>query len=155
MEVIFTTFGIDWRLLLIQGLNFGIHMVGLWYFLYGPVMRLLEERRAKVSRGVADAEAAAKQLEGVESERRAMLAQTGKEADEIISHAHKRGSDKERELVAHAEASAASVLAQAQAQAREYKERAVSESKEDVAKLIVLGVEKMLKDLPAQAGKRS
>jgi hypothetical protein len=47
-------------------------------------------------------------------------------------------------MLAHAEASAANVLSEAEAQARETKNRAVMVCKEEVGKLIVLGMEKMM-----------
>jgi F-type H+-transporting ATPase subunit b len=144
MEGIFTTFGIDWRLLLVQAVNFGILLFGLWYFLYTPMLNMLEERRKKVSQGVIDAHAAEEKLREIEQSRGAVLAEAGKEADVMLSHAQSRAAAKEREMLAHAEASAAHVLSEAEAQARETKSRAVMESKEEVAKLIVLGMERMM-----------
>ncbi len=153
MEGILTTFGIDWRLLLIQAANFGILLFGLGYFLYTPMMKTLETRRKKVSQGVIDAESAEKKLSEIESARTSVLANAGKEADTILSHAERRGVEKEREMLLRAEAHATSVLAEAEAQGREAKNRAVLESKEEVAKLIVLGMEKVLAHPPARAGK--
>jgi F-type H+-transporting ATPase subunit b len=144
MEGIFSTFGIDWRTLLIQAINFAVLMVGLWYFLYGPIMRMLEERRSKVMQGVKDAEAAHKELEEIESARSTMLAQAGKEADTVISNARRAAVEEERSILARAENGATNVLKDAEAQAKDMKNRAIEESREEVAKLIVLGMEKAL-----------
>jgi len=144
MEGILTTFGIDWRLLLIQAANFGVLLFGLWYFLYTPMMRMLEERRAKVAQGVVDAQEAERKLKEIESARASVLSAAGKEADQILSHAQSAATKKEREMLSRAEAAAASVLSEAEAQAREAKHKAVAESREDVARLIVLGMEKAL-----------
>jgi len=144
MEGILTTFGIDWRLLLIQAANFGVLLFGLWYFLYTPMMRMLEERRAKVAQGVVDAQEAERKLKEIESARASVLSAAGKEADQILSHAQSAATKKEREMLSRAEAVAASVLSEAEAQAREAKHKAVAESREDVARLIVLGMEKAL-----------
>ena len=111
MEQILGTFGIDWRLLLINAVNFGIVLLVLWRFLYTPVMKMLEERRQRVAQGVEDARAA--------------------------------GAAKERELLLKGEAAAATLVRDAQAQAAELKARAIEESKQEVAKLIVLGMEKI------------
>ncbi len=142
MSAILTTFGIDWRLLLIQAANFGILLFGLWYFLYAPMMKTLEERRKKVSQGVVDAQAAEAKLHEIEGARTATLAEAGKEADSLISQAQSRATAREREILAHAQAAAASVVKDAEAQAAEAKARAMAESKGEVAKLIVLGMEK-------------
>ena len=144
MEGILTTFGIDWRLLLIQATNFGILLFGLWYFLYTPMSRTLEARRAKVSKGVLDAALAERKLEEIEGTRASVLGAAGKEADTILSHAQSAATKKEREVLARAEEAAAGVLREAEAQAAEAKHRAVVESREEVAKLVVLGMEKIL-----------
>ncbi len=142
MEAILTTFGIDWHLLLINAVNFGLLMLVLWYFLYDPVMNMLEERRKKVAMGVRNAEEAAAKLAEVEESRAVVLADAGKEADEVLSAARVAGTTKERELLAKGEAAAATVLRDAEAQAKELKSKAIEESRSEVAKLIVLGIEK-------------
>ena len=144
MEAILTTFGIDWRLLLINGVNFGLLLLGLWYFFYTPMLKMLETRRQKVAQGVRDAEKSGEELKEIQASKSETLAQAGKEADSILSRAQAAGVKKEHELVAHGEAAAASALLDAQRQAEELKVQAITESKEEVAKLIVLGVEKML-----------
>lgn len=142
MSAIFTTFGVDWHLLLIQGVNFGILLAGLTYFLYKPVTNMLEERRAKVAQGVRDAQAAEAKLAQIEGERAHTLAEAGREADALMSSVRSAATEKQREIVAKAQMTATAVLAEAEAQAAEAKVRAVAESKEEVAKLIVLGMEK-------------
>lgn len=141
MEAVLTTFGIDWRLLLINAVNFGLLMLLLWYFLYGPLMRMLEERRERVAQGMRDAEAAARKLQEVEGSRAATLAAAGREADEVLAAARAAGTAQERELKAKGEAAAAAALRDAEAQAQELKERSLEESKHEIAKLIVLGIE--------------
>jgi F-type H+-transporting ATPase subunit b len=149
MDAILTTFGIDWRLLLINGINFGLLLFGLWYFLYGPVMRMLEERRAKVAQGVMDAQKAADELHAIEQTRASKLAEAGREADAVVSQARTSAGQKERDIIAQGEAAAARIVKDAEAQAREAKASAIAESKEEVARMIVLGMEK------AMAQKRS
>ena len=143
MQQILRTFGIDWHLLLINAVNFGLLMLALWYFLYGPVMRMLEERRGKVAQGVRDAEEAAEKLAEIEHSRAGALAAAGKEADALVAAARAIGADKERELLAKGEAAAATLLRDAEAQAAELKAHSLEESKQEVAKLIVLGMEKI------------
>ncbi len=143
MDKILTTFGIDWHLLLINAINFGLLLLVLWYFLYEPVMRMLEERRTKVAQGVRDADAAAQALSEIETSRASALAEAGKEADTILAAARTAGTTKEQELMHKGEATAAVLLREAEAQAAELKARAIEESKKEVAKLIVLGMEKI------------
>lgn len=142
MSAILTVFGIDWHLLVINLVNFGLLLLALWYFLYGPLTGMLKKRREMVAQGVHDAERAAHHLARAEELRLEKVAEAGKEADAMLSHARKAAGEKERELVAKGEAAAARVVALAEAQAGELKAEALRENKEDVAKLIVLGIEK-------------
>lgn len=145
MEQVLHVFGIDWKLLLINAVNFGLLLAALSYFFYKPMMRMLDERRDQIAQGVKDAESAKQELSSIEGARSTMLAKAGKEADEVVSQARSLGSQKEREIIASAEAVAARALKEAEAQAKDMKENAIAESKEEVAKLIVLGMEKALK----------
>lgn len=145
MSAIFSAFGIDWHLLVIDAINFGIVLFALWYFLYGPLVRMIEERRQKVAQGVIDADEANKRLKDIEESRAHKLAEAGREADDVLSKARSAGAEKNRELTAQAEAAAARIVAEAEAQAKEAKAKAIAESREEVAKLVVLGMEKAFK----------
>lgn len=144
MESILHTFGIDWRLLAINIVNFGLLMFGLWYFLYGPVMRMLEERKQKIAQGVAAADRAQQSLLEIESQRDEKLAAAAREAEQTLAFARAAASAKEKQSREAAQKQAQALLCEAQAQAGELKAKALSESKEEVAKLIVLGIEKNL-----------
>ncbi|MSR70662.1 hypothetical protein EXS62_01325 [Candidatus Kaiserbacteria bacterium] len=153
MDAILTTFGIDWHLLLINAVNFGLLLAVLWYFLYAPVMRMLEQRRVVVSQGVRDAAAAAAALAETAQARALVLAEAGKEADSLAAAARAAGTKKERELAAKGEAAAAALVREAEAHAADLKARAIAESKQEVAKLIVLGMEKALTAQGSALGK--
>ena len=142
MGAILTTFGIDWHLLLINAVNFGLLLAGLIYFLYKPVGRMLEERRRVVARGVEDAHRAQEELREVMVKRMEVLSQAGREADDVLASARASAVQKERDLLSRGEARAEGLVREAQEQAQELKERALRESKEELAKLIVLGIEK-------------
>jgi F-type H+-transporting ATPase subunit b len=144
MESILHTFGIDWRLLAISMVNFGLLMFGLWYFLYGPVLKMLEERRQKVAKGVEDAEAAGRARQEIEGERSGVLARAAQEADEALARARAAAAARERELVEEASRRAEAIVAQAEAQAKEEKAKAIADSRDEVAKLIVLGMQTAL-----------
>ncbi len=117
MQAILSTFGVDWHLLLINAVNFGLLMAALTYFLYTPVMKMLEERRERVGQGVRDAEAAGRAKQDIEHSRRGVLAEAGKEADQLLAAARDAGAKKEAELRKKGEAQAALALREAEARA--------------------------------------
>ena len=59
MEDILKVFGVNWKLLGIQMVNFGILMYFLHRFLYKPVFAMLDKRQATLAKGLKDAADAA------------------------------------------------------------------------------------------------
>ncbi|OGC88483.1 ATP synthase F0 subunit B [Candidatus Adlerbacteria bacterium RIFOXYC1_FULL_48_26] len=145
MSELFSAFGIDGRLLLINCINFGLLLAVLWYFLYGPLTKMLEARRQKIAQGMQDAEEAETKLKEIHGARASMIAEAGKEADTLVADARAAAAAKARDLVASGETAAANLLKQAEAQAQEMKAQSIAESKQEVAKLIVLGMERLAK----------
>lgn len=145
MSKILEVFGIDWHILLVNAINFGLLLLALRYFLYAPIMAVLEERRAKVAEGVRNAELAERELQETEASRTAVLAKAGKEADALIAHGREKGMAKEKEIIIAGESAAESLLKEAENQAKELKAQAIAESREEVAKLVVLGIEKTMR----------
>ena len=145
MSELFSAFGIDWRLLLVDCINFGLLLLALWYFLYGPLTKMLESRRMKIAQGVQDAKDAGEKLAEIQSARAGMLADAGKEADMLVKDARATAVVKSKEIITAGEVAAANVMKSAEAQAQEMKAQAIAESKQEVAKLIVLGMERLAK----------
>lgn len=143
MDAILTTFGIDWHLLLVNAVNFGLLLAGLTYFLYKPLSKMLEERRIKIVQGVEDAHKAEVALGEIEVARHDTLAKAGQEADSILARSRQAAAQQAKDLIHQAEAAAARVALEAEAKGAELKHKAIEESKQEVAKMIVLGIEKL------------
>ena len=150
MSAVFAAFGIDWRLLLIDSINFGVLVLALWYFLYAPLTKVLETRRQKVAQGVHDAEAAQIKLREIEEAKSGILADAGEEADALLKKARIAAQEKERTMLAAAEAAATRTTKEAESRAAELKAQALEESKQEVAKLVVLGMERAMINSAAQ-----
>ncbi|MEI7719984.1 MAG: ATP synthase F0 subunit B [bacterium] len=142
MAQLFAAFGVDWRLLVINIINFSLLLLALWYFLYEPLTTMLAARRQKMADGVRDADKARHHLKRIEESRAELLAQAGKDADEVVAKARVSAGEKQQQIVAQGEAAAAALLQEAEARAAEMKHAAIVESKQEVAKLIVLGMER-------------
>ncbi len=144
MEV-FHAFGIDWRLLIIQAVNFGVLMFLLWIFLYKPLMKLLDDRTAVIAKGVDDAHKAGESLANAESTKQTIITAAQKNADEIAERVRRDAAARDKQAQADAEAKAARILLAAEKESEELRARALHGAKEEMAKLIVLGAEKALR----------
>jgi len=144
MEQLFAAFGVNWKLLLIQMVNFGALLAVLSYFLYKPVMRIIDERREKVAEGVRIAEAATRRLEEAKAEGEELVGAGAREAESLVAGARARADEKGAEILHAAEARAQGVLKDASARAEESKRQALLESQKEIARAAMLAAEKIL-----------
>lgn len=145
MSELFEVFGVNWKLLLVQVFNFGLLLIILWHFLYKPVLRIIDERRAKIAEGVKTAEEAEKKLAASEVEGKGIVSSASREAEKVIASACERAEEKENELLRDAEARADAVLLDASQRAEETKRQALKQSERDIARAAMLAAEKILR----------
>lgn len=146
MEELFATFGIDWKLIIAQAVNFGIVLAALTYFLYKPVLKTLDERAKKIAQGVEDAEKARSMREGADAEAAGIVAKADAEASELLSTARESAGAERARLVKEAETRAAAIAADAEARAKEASAKALRESEKEIARLATLAAAKVLKE---------
>ncbi len=144
MDQLFSTFGLDARLLLIQAVNFGVLLAALTYFLYKPLMKTIDERRARIADGVRAAEAADQRLAAADAESKELVGAGAREAEGLVAAARIRAEEKGSEIVKASEAKAEAVIKDANARAEEAKRQALAESEKEIAKAALLAAEKIL-----------
>jgi F-type H+-transporting ATPase subunit b len=145
MEQIIHAFGLDWRLLLINSINFGLLLFILYRYLYRPVFAMLEKRRQVIETGVHDAEAAKAALRNAEEAARATKTAALLEAETLRGKLQKEAELKRDTLLKEGEAGRQALLVRAQAEAEAARVRMLKDSEAEVAKLAVLAAEKILK----------
>lgn len=145
MEQFFAAFGVDWKLLLAQAVNFGILLVVLTYVLYKPVLATLDKRKQLIAKGVEDAEEAASARAAADLSARERLQTAEAEAQGIVADARAHGNEEKARIASDAETSATRVREAAEAQAVELKERALRESEKEIARLAILAAEKTIR----------
>jgi F-type H+-transporting ATPase subunit b len=120
---------------IVSSLNFVFFAV-LLYWLFGkPVTRMLNERRARVEQGLADAEQARKDRDSAETERLATIQEARREANEIISRAQKVAQDAREADIAATKAELERLRERATAEIDAEKQRAITELRGEVTDL--------------------
>lgn len=145
MEKIIAVFGIDWKLLLIQAVNFGIVLFVLHRYLYKPVLKLIADRQEKIAKGVKDAEEAHLKLENARGEARVITENAEREARDTELLAKKAAEEKGAAILKETEEKKLREIEGAKKEAEDIKRRAVADSQSEIAKLAVLAAEKILK----------
>ena len=141
----FEAFGVNWVALLFQIVNFLLLLYLLNRFLFKRVFALLDERGQKISKGLEDAEAAARDRELARAEREAAVAEARKEANEMVARANKIAEDTRNEILADARSEAERVTARAREEIVAEKDRAMAEIRGQVADLALAAAGKLVR----------
>lgn len=145
MSELFAAFGVNWKLLLVQAVNFGVLLIILWRVLYRPMLAMIDTRRQKIEEGVRASEEAHKRLAKSKETEAEMLAQAAKEGQLLVHTAKERAEVKGAQIVEGAEARAQNIFAEAVAKSEELQRRAMKQSEKDITKAALLAAEKLLR----------
>jgi F-type H+-transporting ATPase subunit b len=141
----FAAFGVDLFKLAFQVVNFLLILWLLNRFAFRRVLGMLDERRAKIARGLEDAQSAARDRELAQAEREAVVAEARKEAQALIARATKIGEDSRQEIVAAARTEAEKVATRAREEIVAEKDRAMAELRSTVADLALAAAGKLVR----------
>jgi F-type H+-transporting ATPase subunit b len=142
---VFEAFGVDLAKLAFQIVNFLLLLYLLNRFLFKRVLAFLDERQARIAKGLEDAESAARDRELARAEREAALDEARKEAAAMIARASKIAEDSRAETVAAAKAEAEKVTARAREEIIAEKEKAIAELRTQVADLALEAAAKLVR----------
>ena len=137
-------FGVNWKLLLIQGVNFGLLLVLLYRYLYKPLFALIEKRQRVIEKGLSDAASAKLEKEKVEEERDGILQASREEGGKIVDTLRKQALEQERQMMHAAEEKSHAHLAEAIAKAKDEREHILRETEKDITRMAILSAEKIL-----------
>ncbi len=87
IEEIAHRFGVTWQLLISQIVLIVILGLVLKKFAYGPVLKMLDERKQRIAEGLANAEKIRTELAKTESSRQEILNQANTQANKLIEEA--------------------------------------------------------------------
>lgn len=136
MEIIHTL-GINWMTLTAQLVNFGILLTVLTYFLYRPILRVLDERREKIAHSLDEAKSVTEQMKALKAEQAtAMKALDAKHAS-LLAEAKKEAEKTKAELIAAADKEAKALLERGREQLQSERSKMVADLGKTVAMLSV------------------
>ena len=126
---------INWFWILVSTANFLFFFFILYRFAFGPLNRLLEERRGRIEQGLKDAEQARHDRESAEAERLAALQDARREANEILARAQKVAQESRDSDIAATKADLERMHERAAADIETEKQRAIAEIRNEVVDL--------------------
>ena len=119
--------------------------LGILYRLaWGPLLRILNERRARIAQGVEATQKAMQELEAAERARQEKLEEARREAQAMLDRITKQAEDLRKELEARAREQADALIAKARAEIRQERQTAVQDLRAQVADLAVMAAGRII-----------
>ena len=142
--------GIDWKLLLAQAVNFFVLLYVLKHFAYGPIIKMLHERRERIAEGERFRLKAEVALKESETEKEKILAGANAEALHTINKAQKQAQAVGSAMLKESSKKGETIILEAQKRTEEERIKMTERVLDDAGDLIKAGIAKVLGKMPAE-----
>jgi F-type H+-transporting ATPase subunit b len=129
---------------IVAALNFIVFMALIWLFAFDPIAKILAERRARIDRGLADAEQAGQDREAGIAERERVIREARREAADLIARAQKAAEDLREADIAATRAELERMRDKAVADIAAERDRALADVRSQVADLALAAAGKVV-----------
>ena len=114
------------------------------HFLFGPVMKMIEDRQKEIEDLYADAGSAKENAAALEAEYREKLSAAAETSKRIVKEAITRGQNREEEIIRQANQEAAAIMDKAAASIAQEKKKAINDAKDEISGIAIAIAEKVV-----------
>lgn len=136
--------GINVPVLIGQLLSFTFLLIVLRLFVYKPVLRVLDERRARIQEGLRAAERGREQGEQAAREAQAQIEAARREGQQIVANAQQVAQRIQEEARQQALQQQEAMLARARVEIQLERDSAINELRREFADLTIMAAEKVI-----------
>jgi F-type H+-transporting ATPase subunit b len=136
--------GINLGLFVSQLVNFTLLAVLLYMLLYKPILRMLNERRERVARSMADVDAARESAAKAQQEYDRRIVEAQRKAQEIIAAASQASEKVGADIKAEATRDAEAIRQRAREEAAQEKAHVLADVQGQIASLSMMATERVL-----------
>jgi F-type H+-transporting ATPase subunit b len=136
--------GINLGYIVSQIVNFTLLAVLLYFVAYKPILRMLDERSARIQKGLQDAEDASRRAAEMEQEYEQRMAEARRDGQEIIAQATQMSEKARQEILEQAREEARAQIDRAREEISRERDQAMADLREQVAELSLMISEKVL-----------
>jgi F-type H+-transporting ATPase subunit b len=137
-------FGIDYKLIIAQAINFIVVAFLLWRFAFKPVMATLDERQRKIAEGLQFAEESKTQLAETEKRQAEVLREANVKAQEIFHEARDKAREFEEKMKAETSSQIEDMRRRGDEANELERQKILTEVRQEIARLVVLTSGKVL-----------
>ena len=135
---------INWTLVLVGVINFGLLLYILKRLLFKPALEFLDRRREQIAARIQAARQSETHALQLVSEKEAELEQARERAESILAEARREAEDVIAQARIAAKSDAAKILADSKQRLEQERDRMIHDLREAYAELAVLGAEQVL-----------
>jgi len=154
MAELLKNFGVEWKLLLAQAVNFFILFFLLKKFAYRPIVDMLRHRKSEIERGLAMRDEAAENLAQTKVMEGEAAERANKNALAVVSDAEEIAKKRTDEIAGEAMKKSEHIVEEARRIIREERGRMAEEVERDAEELIHAGLARVLGALPPEVRDR-
>lgn len=136
--------GIDWKIIIVQAVNFLILFLVLRWLLYRPILKMLNDRKNKIDESLKLADKSHKDSEELEKRINEKLETAKKDALSIIEDAKKESENLKKDIIEQTEKESHYLLKKAEERIIEQKREMMAELRKETVNLTILVSEKIL-----------
>lgn len=138
---IFSSLGVEWKLLVAQIINFGVLMFVLFKLVYKPLLKVLDERAQAAKDTAEKSSSIESRLEEIKALEEATLAETRKRGQEILRETEASALSLKARLEKEATEAAAKVVREAEARMRTENDKLHAEIKQEMKEIVAGAIE--------------
>src|SRR3989344_4187499 len=142
-------FGVDWKLLLAQVVNFAILFFLLKKFAYAPVLAMLRKRREEIKAGIAMKGEAEKTLGEIEEIKTKTAVEAQEEALALMKRTEETAGKRKEEIISDANVRGEVLVAEAKQKAEKEAEKIEEAVLREAQVLVREGIKQVLRKMPA------
>lgn len=136
--------GINVGYLGMQIVLFAVLFLVLRGYLYNPIMKVLEERKAKIAKGLEDARQAAIARDNADAEAKKVLDEARSEAAKLRQEASAQAEEQAKGIIVQANDEAKAIVAGASEEAEAERNRILSDLRGQVASIAIAAANKLI-----------
>ena len=149
MSELIHQFGVDWRLLAAQAVNFGVLLFLLTKFVYRPILAMLAKRREDIEKGVEFTKNAKEELARTDIVAEEKMAEARSAAFAMVSHAEETAKSRGEEIAAETTKKTEAIVTASRRLIQQEKAKMTESMYQDAQDLVRAGVTQVLGKMPS------
>lgn len=141
---VFAKIGFEWKMAVINAINFLVFFYLLNRFVFGKVGKALHDRQDKIEKSILDAERLEKEAKEVSKKTESIIAEAEKEANLIVQEYKKKGETEAEQIRENAKEEINKMEEKSKKKLETEREEMLKEIKTQTADLAILATEKII-----------